>query len=75
MVFGMGNRVGQNYLFNYVDPSPISISYVGVASGSAGVSAQWTIPAEFFTNSKKHLLIYVTYKDWCVDVVMAESDT
>jgi len=50
LVFGLGKRVGQTYLFNFIDTSPLNISYMGVASGSAGVSASWFIPAEFYTN-------------------------
>jgi len=50
LVFGLGNQVGQKYLFNYVDTSPLNISYMGVASGSEGESAEWFMPAEFYTN-------------------------
>ena len=50
LTFGMGKHVGQNYLFNYNDPAPINVNYMGVASGTAGVSAQWFFPDVLFTN-------------------------
>jgi len=51
LVFGLGKIVGQNYFLDYVDPTPINISYMAIAGSSGSVSAEWIIPAELYTNS------------------------
>lgn len=50
LTVGQGQIVGQKAMFNYMDPSPLTINCLAVATGVSGSNSNWTIPAAMYTN-------------------------